>query len=299
MHNHHHHTHTVNASDVKIYVFAICLNLLFVLVEGITGIVGNSLGLIADAGHNLSDVFSLCLALIAVKLAMTHGNKRFTYGYRKSSILISLLNAIILLVAVGGIVVESINRLCYPETNFANGMLITWTAGVGIVINGLTTWLLARKRHNDINSRGAYLHMLADTLVSIGVVISGLIISKTGWTIIDPIISLVIAVIILLSTCRLLAESIRMSIDAVPEGINTDEVAEIIQSHTGVIDVHHVHIWAISTTEIALTAHVVIDNKDYMEQLTEGIRRSLEKNGIHHSTIELETSLSHCSCHSC
>lgn len=298
----HHHHHTVNISgtnEVKIYVFAIVLNLLFVLVEGIAGLIGSSLGLIADAGHNLSDVFSLCLALIAVKLAMTHGNKRFTYGYRKSSVLISLLNAIILLVAVGGIVVESISRLNHLEDNLANGELITWTAGVGIFVNGLTTWLLAHKRRNDINSRGAYLHMLADTLVSVGVVVSGIIITYTGWALVDPIISLVIAVIILISTCKLLLESVRMTIDAVPEGINTDEIVKNIESHSGVINVHHVHIWAISTTEIALTAHIVIDNKDDMERLTENIRHSLLQQGIHHSTLELETSLSHCTCHSC
>lgn len=210
-HHHHHdhiHGHIADSGQQKVYVIAIILNMLFVIVEAAMGLVGDSLGLIADAGHNLGDVFSLLLALIAVRLAMTHGTKRFTYGYRKSSVLISLLNAIILLVAVGGIMLESIQRILswtdssLDADSFNNGALISWTAGIGIVINGLTAWMLHRSQH-DINARGAYLHMLADTLVSVGVVISGIIITYTSWTLIDPLVSIVIAAIILVSTCSL------------------------------------------------------------------------------------------------
>lgn len=304
-HHHHHHTH-VSPSDSrqqKIYLFAIILNLLFVFAEAGIGLFGNSLGLLADAGHNLGDVFSLLLALIAVRLAATHGTKRFTYGYRKSSILIAFLNAIILLVAVGGIVVESIDKIrdffaVNGQQPTVNGELITWTAAIGILINGFTAWMLSRGQH-DINSRGAYLHMLADTLVSVGVVISGIIITYTGWSLIDPIISLVIAAVILISTWNLLMESGRMSIDAVPEGTNPDEIHSLISDVDGVSDVHHLHIWAISTSEVALTAHVVIEDKNTMESTVEEIKSLLSSHGISHSTIEIETPLSHCHHHEC
>lgn len=284
----------------KIYVAAIWLNVLFVIVEVSIGLFGNSLGLIADAGHNLSDVFSLILALIAVKLALTHGTKRFTYGYRKSSILIALLNAIILLVAVGAIMLESVERIyeiCTQSVDvldsFNNGALISWTAGVGILVNGVTTLMLHSHQH-DINAKAAYLHMLSDTLVSVGVVVSGLIIAFTNLSIIDPIISLAISIIILVSTCKLLGESIRMSIDAVPEGINPEEIKGMIESVEGVSDVHHIHIWPISTTETALTAHVAIADKQQLEKITESIKESLKLHGIAHSTLEMETPQSIC-----
>ena len=168
----------------------------------------------SDAGHNLGDVFSLLLALIAFKLSATKPNERFTYGYRKGSVLISLLNAIILLVAVGAILLESIHKFANPAP--VDGSAIAWTAAAGIVVNGFTAYLLMRHQKNDINTRGAFLHMAADTLVSVGVVISGIVISLTGWTVIDPIVSIIIAVVILVSTWQLLSESVRMSIDAVP-----------------------------------------------------------------------------------
>ena len=209
--HHHHHAHTIEKLST-IYIVAVALNLLFVIVEAVAGFIGNSLGLLSDAGHNLSDVFSLLLAMIALKLASSHATKRFTYGHRKASVLISLLNAIILLVAVGAIIVESIDKFFNPSE--VNGSLIIWTAAVGIVINGVTAWVLSRQNQHDINTRGAFLHMLADTLVSVGVVVSGVVINLTGWTIVDPIIGLVIAVVILVSTWSLLSESLRMSTDA-------------------------------------------------------------------------------------
>ena len=248
--HHHHHTHAIEKLST-IYIVAVALNLAFVIVEAVAGIVGNSIGLLSDAGHNLSDVFSLVLAMIALKLASSHATKRFTYGHRKASVLISLLNAIILLVAVGAII------------------------------------------------RGAFLHMLADTLVSIGVVVSGVVINLTGWTIVDPIIGLVIAVVILVSTWELLSESLRMSTDAVPEGFDVDEIAKKIESQEGVLNVHHVHIWAISTTETALTCHIVIPEATMLEEVTDRVKHLLDELGIHHSTLELETTSSHCCQHDC
>ena len=294
--HHHHHTHAIEKLST-IYIVAVALNLAFVIVEAVAGIVGNSIGLLSDAGHNLSDVFSLVLAMIALKLASSHATKRFTYGHRKASVLISLLNAIILLVAVGAIIVESIEKFFNPTE--VNGTLIIWTAAVGIVINGLTAWALSRQQKHDINTRGAFLHMLADTLVSIGVVLSGVVFNLTGWTIVDPIIGLVIAVVILVSTWELLSESLRMSTDAVPEGFDVDEIAKKIESQEGVLNVHHVHIWAISTTETALTCHIVIPEATMLEEVTDRVKHLLDELGIHHSTLELETTSSHCCQHDC
>ncbi len=294
--HHHHHHHAIERLST-IYIVAVALNLAFVVVEVIAGLVGHSLGLLSDAGHNLSDVFSLLLAMVALKLASSHATRRFTYGYRKASVLISLLNAIILLVAVGAIMVESVRKFMHPSD--VNGTLIIWTAAVGIVINGLTAWALSRQQQHDINTRGAFLHMLADTLVSVGVVVSGVVINLTGWTIVDPIIGLVIAVVILVSTWSLLSESLRMSTDAVPEGFDVDEVKQKIESQEGVLNVHHLHIWPISTTETALTCHVVIPSSDLLEEVTDRVKHLLDEMGIHHSTLELETSSSHCHDHDC
>ena len=294
--HHHHHHHAIERLST-IYIVAVALNLAFVVVEVIAGLVGHSLGLLSDAGHNLSDVFSLLLAMVALKLASSHATRRFTYGYRKASVLISLLNAIILLVAVGAIMVESVRKFMHPSD--VNGTLIIWTAAVGIVINGLTAWALSRQQQHDINTRGAFLHMLADTLVSVGVVVSGVVINLTGWTIVDPIIGLVIAVVILVSTWSLLSESLRMSTDAVPEGFDVDEVKQKIESQEGVLNVHHLHIWPISTTETALTCHVVIPSSDRLEEVTDRVKHLLDEMGIHHSTLELETSSSHCHDHDC
>lgn len=295
-HHHHHHAHAIERLST-IYIVAVALNLLFVVVEAIAGFVGHSLGLLSDAGHNLSDVFSLLLAMVALKLASSRATKRFTYGHRKASVLISLLNAIILLVAVGAIMVESVRKFMHPAD--VNGTLIIWTAAVGIVINGLTAWALSRQQQHDINTRGAFLHMLADTLVSVGVVVSGVVINLTGWTIVDPIIGLVIAVVILFSTWSLLAESLRMSTDAVPEGFDVEDIKQKIEEQEGVLNVHHMHIWPISTTETALTCHVVIPSSDRLEEVTDRVKHLLDSLGIHHSTLELETRSSHCHDHDC
>ena len=289
--HHHHHAHAIEKLST-IYIVAVALNLAFVIVEAVAGFIGNSLGLLSDAGHNLSDVFSLLLAMVALKLASSHATKRFTYGHRKASVLISLLNAIILLVAVGAIIVESVEKFFTPSE--VNGTLIIWTAAVGIVINGLTAWALSRQQKHDINTRGAFLHMLADTLVSVGVVVSGVVINLTGWTLVDPIIGLVIAVVILVSTWSLLSESLRMSTDAVPEGFDVDDIRNSISAIDGVLNVHHLHIWAISTTETALTCHIVIPDASLLEVVTDRVKELLDGMNIHHSTLELETKSSHC-----
>lgn len=300
MHHHHHHHHhhiEVGSDTTRLFVFCILLNLLFVGVEAGVGLWQHSLSLLSDAGHNLSDVFSLVLVLVALRLSKVKSNRHFTYGYKKSTVLISLLNAIILLIAVGAIIIESIHKFTEPAE--VNGAVISWTAGAGIIINGLTALLLMRSQKSDLNVRGAYLHMVADTLVSVGVVISGIVISVTGWNVIDPIVSLLIAIVILFSTWNLLADSLRLSLDGLPEGINLDEIDEKLKSDSHVIDVHHVHVWAISTTENALTAHIVIDDIGYMEEVKERLKTILDHHHIAHSTLEFETRESHCHAHDC
>ena len=201
LHHHHHHHHEMTAAAGTALVVGIVMNLLFVFVEVAVGLAYNSLGLLSDAGHNLSDVFSLTLSLFAIRMAKRHGNIHFTYGYKKSTILVSLANAIILLVAVGAILIESIYKLRHPEE--ISGEAISWTAGVGIIVNGITALLLMKNQGHDLNVKGAFLHMAMDTLVSVGVVVSGIIITLTGFVIIDTLISLVIALIILASTWKL------------------------------------------------------------------------------------------------
>ena len=269
-----------------IYRISIGLNLAFVCIEAGIGFWKGSLGLLSDAGHNLSDVFSLVLALVAFRLAATHGNKQFTYGYRKGSLLISLVNAVILLVAVGAILLESVHKLRQPVA--VDGGAIAWTAAAGILVNGVTTLLLMKHRKDDINSRGAFLHMAADTLVSVGVVVSGIVISLTGWSVIDPVIGIVIAAVILAGTWDLLSESLRMSLDAVPESIDVDEVQRRIEETPGVSSLHHLHIWPISTTETALTAHLVLAPDAQPEAVVRDVKKMLREAGIHHATLETE-----------
>ena len=293
----HHHDHAASeklTSLSGIYILTIVLNLAFVLIEAGVGFYAHSLGLLSDAGHNLSDVFSLLLALVAFMLTRVAPRKGFTYGYKKASVLISLLNAIILLVAVGMIIVESIHKFTDPSP--VSGAAVSWTAGAGIVVNGLSTWLLHLKKGKDLNAQGAFLHMLADTLVSIGVVVAGVIISLTGIYIIDPIISLIIVVVILASTWHLLSASLRLSLDGIPEDIDPDEIERKILQVPHVESLHHVHLWALSTEENALTAHIVVDRPENIDEAKHAIREVLAANDIAHATLEMEHHGEQCTC---
>lgn len=300
-HHHHHHHHSVadtHESRVGLILkLSIAINLLFVIIEAAMGFVGNSLSLLSDAGHNLSDVFSLLLVAVAIRLSHVRTSERFTYGYKKSTILISLVNAIILLVAVGGIVIESIHKFSQPAV--VDGAIVSVTAGIGIIINGATTLLLMRQQRGDLNIRGAFLHMAADTLVSVGVVVSGIIISATGWVLIDPIVSLIIAAVILVSTWSLLTDSLRLSLDGMPEGLSLKEVKATLEEDARVVDVHHLHVWAISTTENALTAHVVLDSLAEISSVKHDLKHRLNHLGITHSTIEIETTDAPCDSQCC
>ena len=289
----HQHSHAINAESLnKAFIIGIVLNLAFVVIEFAAGFWFDSLALLSDAGHNLSDVVSLVLALLAFRLAKIKANERYTYGYKKSTILVSLLNAVILLVAVGAIVIESIHKLSNPAV--VPGGAIAWVAGVGVLINAFTAFLFMKDKEKDLNVKGAYLHMAADALVSVGVLVAGIVISRTGWYIIDPIIGLIVAVVILISTWNLLHDSLRLTLDGVPTSIDSQKVVKAIRALPGVDDVHHIHIWAISTTENALTAHIVLKQPEGMQEVKHLIRHRLEDFGIGHATLEFEVPGEHC-----
>lgn len=286
-HNHDHTHHSPHITSLnRAFIIGITLNLLFVFAEFGAGLWFDSLALLSDAGHNLTDVVSLVLAMLAFRLAKIKGNNKYTYGYKKSTVLVSLLNAVILLIAVGAILYESIGKLRNPSE--VAGSAIAWVAGIGIFVNGITAFLFMKDKKKDLNVKGAYLHMLADALVSVGVLISGLIISNTGLYIIDPIIGIVVAIVILVSTWNLLHDSIRLSLDGVPVDVDMVKVQQAIEESPGVESVHHMHVWAISTTEIALTAHIVINDYNNIDSIKKETKERLKEIGIGHATLEFE-----------
>lgn len=291
---HHNHTHEHIGNVGRALIIGIAINVVYAATEFCVGIWQSSMGLIADAGHNMSDVAGLLLALIAVKLSAKQASQQYTFGYRKASILISLVNAVILLAAVVGIVWESIERFLHPSP--VMGWSVAITAAIGVAVNFAAAWLLMRDKERDLNIRGAYLHMMLDALVSIGVVVSGITISLTGWNIIDPIIGLIVAAVIVYSSWHLLTESLRLAMDGVPSGIDMRRVEAALGSIDGVKDVHHIHVWAISTTQNALTAHLLVDDICRAEQISARAKELLRSLGIDHSTLEIETS-HHAECH--
>lgn len=294
-HHEHHHQHRIDSLN-RAFIIGITLNLVFVAVEFIAGVILGSVALMSDAGHNLSDVVSLALALLAFQLAKLPPSTHYTYGRKKSTILVSLLNACILLVAVGVIIAESIEKIYHPQP--VAGGTIAWVAGVGIFINAFTAWLFMKDRKKDLNVKGAYLHMAADTLVSVGVLISGIIIIHTGWYILDPVIGMVIAIVILISTWGLLQDSLRLSLDGVPAGIDPERIRhEILGADPSILGLHHLHIWALSTTENALTAHLVINDIEQTARIRHKVKERLEELGIRHATLETERNGDQCNEH--
>jgi cobalt-zinc-cadmium efflux system protein len=258
-----------------------------VLAELVAGFIYNSMALLTDAGHNLSDVASLVISLVAFWMAKKKSSPVYTYGYKKTTVLAALLNAVVLLIAIGILGFEAGTRLIHPEP--VQGNVIAWVAGLGIIVNSVSAFLFFKQKH-ELNSKAAYLHLLADALVSLGVVIAGIVISRTHLYWLDPAIGLVIMVVILISTWGLLRDSFKMTIDAVPAGIELEAIKKLIKSVPHVKHVHHVHVWPLSTSENALTAHVVIDEQlPFIQKLDviADIKHELEHNNIHHSTIEM------------
>ena len=271
----------------RAFAIGIALNTGFVAVEAGFGLASNSVALLADAGHNLSDVLGLLIAWAGTVLARRGPTPRFTYGLRASSNLAALLNALILLLAIGAIGWESAQRLFRPEP--VGGTVVIVVAAVGIVINGFTAWLFAAGAKGDINIRGAYLHMAADAAVSGGVVASGLAMAATGWLWLDPLTSLVIVAVIFVGTWSLLRESVVMSLGAVPAGLVLDDVRGLLAARPGVVDVHDLHVWSMSTTDVALTAHLVMPAGHPGDGfLAEAARDLRERFGIGHATLQVE-----------
>ncbi len=285
----HHHGPTVLTSINRALLIGAVLNAGYVVVEFVLGVYYNSLALIADAGHNLSDVASLLLSLLAFRLARVRQTPNFTYGYRKSTVLASLTNAVILLITIGAILWESFSRFRYPEP--VAGGAVAWVAGLGILVNAGSALLFFRDKEYDLNVKGAYLHLATDALVSLGVVVAGIVISYTGWVWLDPVIGIVVAFVIMGSTWRLLSDSLRLSMDGVPTGIDLAAVQADLRAVAGVQDVHHVHVWAMSTTENALTAHLVLKpglSEAQITALKHDARHRLEHRNISHVTLETE-----------
>ena len=285
-HDHTHHHHEINNYN-RSFSIGIALNVIFVIIEVSYGLAADSLALIADAGHNLSDVMSLLLAWGAYYLAKKHPTQKRTYGLRKVTIMASLVSAVLLFLAMGGIAWESFERLSSPEP--VDGVIIIVVAAIGVLINTATALLFVKGQKHDLNIRAAYLHMAADAAISLGVVIAGVAIMLTGWLWLDPLISLLIVVVILLSTWGLLRNSINLSIDAVPQGIEVNEVKAYLLNLTNISDLHDLHIWALSTTENALTVHLVTTDALIYNHFIHEIQEHLHHHfNIQHVTIQME-----------
>ncbi len=293
MSGHHHHDHGGHghshapADFGRAFLIGTILNLGFVAVEAGYGIAANSVALLADAGHNLSDVLGLLVAWGAASLGKRAPTMHYTYGLRRTSILAALFNAVFLLVAIGAIAYEAIGRLAAPEP--VEGGVVMVVAGIGIVINGVTAWLFASGRKGDLNIRGAFLHMVSDAVVSAGVVVAAFVVVRTGWQWLDPATSLVIVAIIMVGTWGLLKDSVAMALDRVPDGIAPRDVEAALTGLPGVARVHDLHIWSMSTTEVALTAHLVMPEgcpgDAFLHDAADMLHHRFD---IDHATIQVE-----------
>jgi cobalt-zinc-cadmium efflux system protein len=294
-HGHHHH-HPAPDGNGRAFGIAIALNTAFVAIEFVYGFIANSTALMADAGHNLSDVLGLGLAWGAALLTKSAPTRRFTYGMRGTTILAALANALLLMVACGAIAWEAVHRFAHPEP--VAGTTVSIVALVGVLINGFSAWLFVAGSKDDINVRGAYQHMAADALLSLGVVISGVVIIYTGWSWLDPVVSLVLVVVIVAGTWSLLKESIQMVLAGVPASVDATGVTAFLAAQPGVTEVHDVHIWAMSTTETALTAHLVMPDGYPGDAAIDDIVGHLREDfAIHHCTLQVELGTTkHSSC---
>jgi len=283
-HGHHHHAPT---NFDRPFAIGIGLNLAFVIIEIVFGLVADSLALLADAGHNASDVLSLMLAWGASRLASSRPTARRTYGYRRATILASVVSSIMLLMAMGGITWEALGRFATPAP--VDGLTVIIIATVGVIINGFTAWLLFQGSDHDLNIKAAFLHMVADAGVSAGVIIGGVGILLFNWLWLDPVITLIIVVVIAISTWGVLCDSVDLAFDAVPKAIDPTQVRDYLTELPGVEAVHDLHIWAMSTTETALTAHLVIPSGLTSDEfLTDATQRLHDLFGIAHATIQVE-----------
>ncbi|CAG9268438.1 cation diffusion facilitator family transporter [Paraburkholderia caribensis] len=285
-HGHHHH-HAPASGHGRAFALAVALNVTIVVVQAIYGVLANSTALLADAGHNLSDVLGLLLAWGATWLATRRPSARYTFGLGGSSILASLLNAGLLLFACGVIVAEAVGRLFHPSP--VAGLDVFIVALVGMVVNGFSAWLFMRGQEDDLNIRGAFLHMVADAAVSAAVAVSGLAILFSGWTWLDPVMSIVVVAVIVYGTWGLLRDSIKLALNGVPPGVDVQKIREYLAAQPGVTDVHDLHVWALSTTGNALSAHLVIPDGHPGDVVIDGIVGTLRAEfDMHHATLQVD-----------
>lgn len=299
-HDHHHHKPIELTSVSNAFIIGIVLNVLFVILQAGVGLHIKSLSLLSDAGHNFADVASLILSLIAFKLHKIKATEKYTYGYRKTSIIVALINSIILLISIGIISYEAIRHLFHPVA--LPGKTIAIIALVGTFINGISAFFFFRDKEKDLNIKSAFLHLAADALVSLGIVVGGIIIYFTNWYWIDAALSLIIAVVILISTWNLLADSMKLSLDGVPNNVIVEDIKKEALKINGIINIHHLHIWAISTTENAMTAHLLLANDISIEEeqkVKQELKHTLLHQNIHHITIETEREYYSCESEDC
>ena len=294
-HGHHHHHHAPVAGHGRAFAIAVALNVFIVVVQTVYGVLAHSTALLADAGHNLSDVLGLLLAWGAAWLATRRPSARFTFGFGSSSILASLANAALLLLACGAILAEAVGRLLHPAP--VAGFDVFVVATIGMAVNGFSAWLFMRGQKDDLNIRGAFLHMAADAGVSAAVAVSGLLILATGQSWIDPLMSIVVVLVILYGTWGLLRESVRLALAAVPENVDIMRVRSFLSQQEGVVDVHDLHVWALSTTGCALSAHLVMPTGHPGDAALDRMVESLEvRFGMRHVTLQVDLGTSEHRC---
>ncbi len=296
-HHHHGHSHAVGNNYNGIFLLGIGLNIAFIVVEVIYGFIANSSALLSDAGHNVGDVMGLVFAWFAFWLSGRKPTSRYSYGYKKSTVLISVLNAVILFVAIAFILRDAIDKFIHPQP--VGGTEVMIVAAIGVVINGLTAILFIKNQKDDLNIRGAFLHMAADALVSLAVVVAGLTIKLTGYNWIDPIMSIVIVIVILGGTWRLFIDSLNLALDGVPRNIDIQRIVSTLNAQKGVAEIHDLHVWAISTSENAMSVHIVAE-KDADSHLLAHLQHIIyEQFKIKHTTFQIEKEDDHLHCDVC
>jgi cobalt-zinc-cadmium efflux system protein len=300
-HLHHNHQHNEPIKNVNLaFIIGILLNFLFVVVEVVVGLFNNSLALLSDAGHNLADVAALALSLLAFRFLKVKSTKKYTYGYRKTSILVALFNSFVLLISIGAIAYQAVYRFIVPVA--IDGSKIALVAGIGIAVNAVTALMFLRDKEKDLNIKSAYLHLMSDAVVSLGIVAGGIILYYTGYYWIDSALSVVVVVVILFSTWKLLRSSLRLSLDGIPDHIRIDNIKATTLKIEGVKSIHHIHVWAISTTENALTAHLVLSRDVTIDEeisIKQQVKQTLNLQNIQHVTLETERGLQDCETEEC
>jgi cobalt-zinc-cadmium efflux system protein len=291
----HNHTHSISsATEInRSFLMGIGLNVIYVLVELFYGWQQNSTALLSDAVHNIGDISGLLLAFIAFRLQKVKPTKTFSYGYRKGSIVASFINSVLLAFAIGAVAWEGFQKVLEP--NPINGGVVIWVASIGVVINFISAILFRNKQKEDINIKAAYWHLMADAMVSLGVVLSGVLIYYFNWYILDGITSVIIAFVVLFSTWGLFKDSAIAILDGVPSSVDKDEILEHLLKVKGVRDIHHLHIWGMSTSENALTAHILVDNLENLPTIKSSLKEELQEHNIKHSTLEFELIEENCS----